>query len=251
MKLYPIAIGAGLMLSGAVALAAARKPANPERPLPTAKAAVTDTEVEVSAQDEPRKVAEAYLQALARKGSPEALETLLGGATLMARAAVLENWKIAGREKHRHEVGQLEALHGFVEAIDAAGRQSLAKLSGGGGGPGVEADSVEMNDVTAEDATKILQPTRARAKAFMSTHPVFAYVARVDKPIYWHPNNPFRKLLSDAGAKGEYQTDLDLFWIETAKGKAVRKWPLRVVRFQAGTLDTGLRILPASDWNAE
>ena len=30
-----------------------------------------------------------------------------------------------------------------------------------------------------------------------------------------------------------------------------RKWPLRVVRFHSDAVDTGWKILPASDWNGD
>ena len=236
-----------ISLTLALAVLAAAPAKKPEPPLPTAKAAVTETTVEVEAKDEARKLAEAYLQALAHKGGAEALETLLGGATLRARAATIPDWKIVGREKHRHEVGLVENLQAFVTSVDAAGREALAKLSGGSGGP-----MGDLGEVTAEEATRILEPTRRKAKAFQASHPVFAFVARVDKPVYWHPANPFRALLTEAGEKGEYQADVDLFWIESSRaGQPVRRWPLRVVRFVAGGKDTGFKVLPASDWNAE
>jgi hypothetical protein len=236
-----------ISLSLALVFLAAAPAKRPEAPLPAAKAAVTETAVELEAKDDARKLAEAYLQALAHKGGSEALETLLGGATLRARTASIPDWKIVGREKHRHEVGLVENLHAFVSSVDAAAREALAKLSGGSGGP-----MGDLAEVTAEDATRILDPTRKKAKVFQTSHPVFSYLARVDKPVYWHPSNPFRQLLADAGEKGEYQADLDLFWVETSReGQSPRKWPLRVVRFLASGKDTGLKILPASDWNAE
>jgi hypothetical protein len=153
-------------------------------------------------------------------------------------------------------VGEVADLNGYVTAIDKAGREALASMLGGG--PGATAgdpDGMGMQEISAEDAQKILAPTKAKAAAFNNSHPVFAYVARVDKQVYWHPKNPFRKLLADSGAKGKYTIDIDHFFIETVEGahedKNVRKWPLRVVRFQANGQDTGLKILPASDWNAE
>ena len=128
---------------------------------------------------------------------------------------------------------------------------ALAAMLGGG----AAGDDLSTRDVSAADARKLLEPTRAVAALFTRTHPVFAYLARVDKDVYWHPQNPFRKLLAEAGAEKAYQCDLDLFWIETAEGltaeKTLRKWPLRVVRFRAGAYDSGLKILPASEWNAE
>lgn len=250
MKAFSSCLLATTLLATAVAWAAdppKKEAPKKEPPVPEAKATVTDTSVALEAQDEARKMAEAYLDAISKKGGAEALDSLLGGATLRARSFAIPDWKIVSRPKHRHEVGTLEALNGFVATIDASARAALAKMAGGGGGP-----SGDLGDVTAEDATKILEPTRRKAKAFITTHPVFAYIARADKPVYWHPANPFRKLLADGGEKGEYQADLDLFWIETTReGMPPRQWPLRVVRFQANGKDTGLKILPASDWNAE
>lgn len=219
---------------------------------PSAEAAkVVETAVGLDAQDEARALAEAYLKAIAREGSEEPIDSLLGGATLTARIYTIENWKIVGREKHRTETGRLEDLQTNVAAIDKAGRTALAKMVAGDSDP----DGLAVQELTAEEAAKLLQPTRTRARQFTKTHPVFAYVARVDRQVYWHPQNPFRKLLEQAGKKGDYVADFDLFWIETVEGahedKRPRKWPLRVVRFRAGAFDTGLKILPASDWNAE
>ncbi len=227
-----------LTLSSA-AWGAAPKKAEPV--LPGEKAQLVESAVALETADEARQVAEAYLAAAAGKGERGALETLLGGATLRAREFRLEGYKIVGREKHKLEKGKVEDLLAFVEAIDATGRAGLSQLAQG----------MELSEITAEEAMQIVKLTRQRAKAFLATHPVFAYLARVDKPVYWHPENPFRTLLAQAGAKGEYTAELDLFWIETARGQAVRKWPLRVVRFQSGGQDSGLKILPASDWNAE
>ncbi len=223
-------------------------------PLPSGRATVTESRIRVDERDDARRVAEAYLQAISHQGNDGAVETLLGGATLTARLYSLENWKVVGRELHRGEEGDLADLHGYVAAIDKAGRNSLLAMMGGGAGK-TDQDGLGVTELTAEDAKKILAPTRAKATQFARTHPVFAYLARVDKQVYWHPKNPFRKLLDDAGKRGRYACDLDLFWVETLEGhhedKQARKWPLRVVRFRAGGADTGLKILPASDWNAE
>jgi hypothetical protein len=240
-----LTIALAVLLAGTASSSEPAKKAEPQ--VPSGKASVIDTPVDVGLQDDARKVAEAYLKAIAHQGGAEALDTLLGGATLSAKAASIPDFKVVAREKHRHEAGQLENLRAFVTAVDAAGRGALAKLSGAAGGP-----TGDLEDVTAEEATRILEPTRRKAKVFQTSHPVFAYLARVDRPVYWHPANPFRKLLQDAGEKGDYQADLDLFWIESSReGGPVRKWPLRVVRFNANGKDTGLKILPASDWNAE
>jgi hypothetical protein len=249
MRLAQTLAAAALLLA-----APARAGNKAERPLPSGRATVTDSPGRAEERDDARKLAEAYLQAIAHQGTDGAVETLLGGATLTARLYSLENWKVVGRENHRREEGELGDLNGYVDAIDRAGRNALAAMMGGGPGK-TDQDGLGVSELTAEDAKKILAPTRAKATQFARTHPVFAYLARVDKQVYWHPKNPFRKLLADAGTRGRYACDLDLFWVETVEGrhedKQTRKWPLRVVRFRASGTDTGLKILPASDWNAE
>ena len=244
---------ARLLAALAVALlagsAAAAKKKDP--PLPTTMAQVTDTEVAADAKDPQRKVAEEYLNALVGTGSDAGRDHLLGGATMTARIFQLENWKVVSREKHRREQGELADLNALVDGLDREGRAALGKLMGGG----PAGDDMSAHEFSAEEAKKILAPTREKAALFTKTHPVFAYVARVDKEVYWHPKNPFRALLQQAGAQGKYTLEFDLLWIETDEGlgesKTPRKWPLRVVRFVTDKVDTGYKILPASDWNAE
>ena len=249
-----LAITVAALLLAAPLLAGPRKAAAKAAPPPTTMAKVTDSAIPLDAQDDARIAAEAYLKAISGQGNDGAIDTLLGGATMTARIFTLENWKLVERKEHRHEQGELADVTALVDALDREGRGALAKMMGGG--PGSEdSDGLATHEVSADEAKKILEPTRAKANAFKKTHPVFAYVARVDKEVYWHPKNPFRKLLTDAGAKGKYELDLDYFWVETAEGirkeKTIRKWPLRVVRFKANGVDTGMKILPASDWNAE
>ncbi|MEW5853226.1 MAG: hypothetical protein AB2A00_30880 [Myxococcota bacterium] len=227
--------------------------AAPVEPLSYGQAKVSETTVDLNVVDEPRKVAEAYLRALEGKGDEAARETLLGGATLNARLEVLSNWRIVAREPLKSEQGELADVQKSVESLDKEGRAALAKLMGGG--PGGDGDpeglGVEMFD--AETAAQIQGPTKARAAAFYKSHPVFAYVIRVDREVYWHPKNPMRKLLGDVGSTGRYQLDFNLFRIETLEGrdKKSRVWPLRVVRMRTDKMDTGWKVLPASDWNAE
>jgi hypothetical protein len=234
---------------------AAKKPTKADPPLPTTMAKVVETPVPVDTHDDSRKVAEAYLNALTGQGSDSGRDLLLGGATMTAQIFTLENWKVVGRENHRNEVGDVADLNALVEAVDKAGRAALAKIMEGGPAGSGDDEGLETQQVSLEDAKKIQAPTRAKVAVFNKTHPVFAYVARVDREVYWHPKNPFRKLLSDAGPKGPYTIDVDKFWIETDEGigesKTPRKWPLRVVRFRSNGQDTGYKILPASDWNAE
>ena len=252
-------IRAALVLAAiaAAATALAAKPAKKaDPPLPTGKALYVETPATVDTKDAPRKAAEEYLKAISHQGNDGAIESLLGGATLTARIFVIENWKVVARRVHKHEEGELADLHAYVNAIDKSGREALATMMGGGPASGTgDADGMGVQELSADDVSKILASTKSKAAAWNKSHPVFAYVARVDKPVYWHPKNPFRKLLTDAGLKGKYVIDLDYFQIETVEGahedKNARKWPLRVVRFQANGQDTGLKILPASDWNAE
>jgi hypothetical protein len=208
-----------------------------------------DASVELEAADEARELAESYLRAITNQGSEQALDSLLGGATLTLLD--MESYRIVGREEHRHERGELAELHAHVGAIDRAGRDAFSRITGGGS----NADGLSVEGLSAEQAAKLQAPTKARADAFTKSNPLFAYIARVDKRVYWNPKNPFRKLLAVAGRKGGYQADLDLFWVETVdRGdpeKKARRWPLRVVRFQASSLDTGLKILPAASWDAE
>lgn len=241
-----------LALSALCLLAPAAQAKKKDAPLNVSTAQVTDTAVPTETQDAQRKAAEAYLNALTGQGSDQGRDLLLGGATMTARIFQLENWKVVGREKHRREVGELADLNALVDSLDREGRSALAKMMGGG--PGAGGDDLQMHEFSASDAHKILEPTKARAAVFTKTHPVFAYVARVDKEVYWHPKNPFRQVLEQAGTKGKYTLDFDLFWIESDEGlgeKTARKWPLRVLRFVSDKVDTGWKILPASDWNAE
>ncbi len=231
----------------AAAAAGARKAAS-------SAAEVRETAVAVDVDDEARQLAEGYLKSISHKGSEQAIETLLGGATMAARIFELDNYRIVGREKHRHEEGALADLRAHVEAIDGAGHRAYAGVMGKHRGSS-GSDELDIRTLDADRAGKLLEPTKAQAAALAKGHPVFAGIARVDKHVYWHPKNPFRKLLADAGTSGSYQADIDLFWVETLEkaygDETVRRWPLRVVRFQANSVDTGLKILPAASWNAE
>lgn len=234
---------------------AEKKPAvvMPTGPLAIGQSKLNQQNVDLAAQDEPRKVAEAYLKALEGSGDDAARDTLLGGATLNARLEVLSNWKIVGREPWQTETGELSDVVANVDSLDKEGRTALANIMGGGPAAGRDEDGLDVAQIDGATAQQLLAPTRARAAAFLKTHPLFAYVARVDREVYWHPKNPVRKLLADAGGKGRYQLDFNLFKVETIEGsqKKSRVWPLRIVRLRTDKMDTGWRVLPASDWNAE
>lgn len=200
-------------------------------------------------QDEVRQTAERYLDSLTGKGSQEDRELLLGGATSNAQLFTLENWKVVSRAPPQAEQGDLRAAVTMMQDLDKAGRLSLSRIVNVAGG----GEGLQVRQISEGEAKKILEPTRDKARAFLKASPVLAYVARVDKDVYWHPKNPIRALLASAGGSGSYMLQLHIFTIETKEGprQVPRQWPLRVLRFRAGKLDTGWKILPASDWNAE
>lgn len=192
------------------------------------------------------KVARAYLDALSGAGSDEGRELLLGGATMNAQLFILENWRIKSRDPVRSETGDLASAQKLIRDLDLSGEEAMAQMLDG-------ADEGPVTRISREDAARLMAPTKVRAKAFQKAHPVLAFVTRVGKEVYWHPQNPMRPLLKRAGDSGRYQVQVHLLHIETVEGprKVPRVWPLRILRFRAGSLDTGWRVLPASDWNAE
>lgn len=204
---------------------------------------------DAASKDDVQKTAETYLNALTGAGDESGKELLLGGATLNAEMFVLENWKILSRDPVKHEEADLASAKKQMAELDKAGREALTKVLTAQ----VDSDGMGMSELSQADAAKLMAPTREKAKRFLTTHPVMAYVARVGKEVYWHPKNPLRPLLEKAGAGGQYTLDLHVFQIETREGprKERRVWPLRVLRLKTAKLDTGWKILPASDWNGE
>lgn len=203
------------------------------------------------AQDdaEAKKIAETYLNALTGKGDEAGKDLLLGGVTMNAQLFALENWKFVSKDPVKKEDGDLaHAVQGMNE-LDKAGRSALTKLMG------VEAvgDDLKMTEVSQEDAAKMLAPTRIKAEALNKAHPTLSYALRVGKEVYWHPKNPMRAVLAKAGTQGKYSIEVHRWTIESDEGpaKTARTWPLRVMRFKSGKVDTGWKIIPASDWNAE
>jgi hypothetical protein len=198
---------------------------------------------------EPRKVAETYLNALTGKGDDAGKDLLLGGVTMNAQLFNLDNWKLTGKDPVKKEEADVAHAVQMMNELDKAGRKALTKLMG------AEAvgDELKMVEVSREDAEKMLAPTRERATAFTKAHPVLAYATRVGKEVYWHPKNPMRPLLSRAGVSGKYTIEIHRWTVLTLEGpaKTPREWPLRILRFKSGKVDTGWKVLPASDWNAE
>lgn len=200
-------------------------------------------------EDEAKKVAETYLNALTGTGDEAGKDLLLGGVTMNAQLFSLENWKFKDKDPVKKEDGDLAHAVQMMNDLDKAGRTALTKLMG------VEAvgDDLKMTEVGQAEATKLLAPTREKAASFSKAHGVLSYALRTGKEVYWHPKNPMRAVLSKAGTSGRYSIEVHRWTIMTTEGpaKTPREWPLRVIRFKSTKVDTGWKILPASDWNAE
>lgn len=191
--------------------------------------------------DEARKVAEKYLNALQGKGDGMAREFLLGGSTLTANDFTIPNWKIVKRDAGRKEEKPLVDAIKAMWLVDKVGAESLNTVIVS------EGDNLTL---TQEQAQKILGPTREAALKFQDNFPLFSYVARIDKDVFWHPENPWRKEVKKFGKDGSYVLELHRFTIEEKEpGRPARVWPLRVLRVKTKTYDSGWKILPASDWD--
>ncbi len=193
-----------------------------------------------------KKAAETYLKALTGEGDEAGKELLLGGVSMDAQMFSLENYEFKSSDPVRKEEGDLASAQKLIADLDKAGREALTKLLNAE----PSGDDLTMNEVTADDAAKLMAPTREKANKLLKTHPVLAYVARVGKELYWHPKNPVRPVLAKAGKDGRYKLEVYRFKIVSKEGprKTPREWPLRILRIQAGGQDTGWRVLPASDW---
>ena len=199
--------------------------------------------------DDAKKVAETYLNALTGTGDEAGKDLLLGGVTMNAQLFSLENWSFKSKDPVKKEEGDLAHAVQMINDLDKAGRTALTKLMG------VEAvgDDLKMVEVSQADATKLLAPSRERVTALQTKHPVLSYALRAGKEVYWHPKNPMRAVLAKAVTQGKYSVEVHRWMIETTEGpaKTARSWPLRVIRFKSPKVDTGWKIMPASDWNAE
>ena len=205
-----------------------------------------------AAQEDPvHQVARAYLEALVGAGDDAARETLLGGVTMNASIATIGSWKIVAEDPVRKETASLQTASQLMTDLDKSGRSTLAALLNSSG---AVSNDIQVRELSEAEANRLLAPTKERASRFFRTLPVLAYVARVSKPVYWHPKNPIRPLLVQAGSDGTYSLEVYRMTIESLEGprKEVRRWPLRVLRFTTSKgLDTGWKILPASDWNGD
>jgi hypothetical protein len=200
------------------------------------------------APPEVRKIAETYLKALTSEGDESGRSLLLGGATTNAQLASLENWRIVSEDPVQREQGELSSALHLMAELDEAGRAALNQVLDSTAGAGIG-----LTQISQAEAARLQAPTREKAQHFEHSFPVLAYVTRVGKDVYWNPKNPARAMLASAGKAGPYTLEMYLFHVETREGprQVPREWPLRVLRFKTAKLDTGWKILPASDWNAE
>jgi hypothetical protein len=215
-------------------------------------AALVFASVPAVADDAPpevMQVAKTYLDAISGAGNDGGRDLLLGGVTMNAQLFVLENWKILSKEPVKSEKGDLAGALKAMGELDRAARQALTKLINNPSG----GDDLQVTELSQDDAAKLMAPTREKAVKFKKAFPVLAYVMRVDREVYWHPKNPMRGVLAKAGSTGQYSVELHRFVIETKEGprQVPRQWPLRIIRFKSPKMDTGWKVLPASDWNAD
>lgn len=193
-----------------------------------------------ASEDEPLRIATAYLNALEGSGHDYARTYLLGDVTLDAAVWKIPNWKIQSRQKERTEKGKVAAAIAAMHKLDKAGSKLLRTKFG----------LKSAAEIKREQVKDVLPATKKQSEAFLKKFPLFAKAARADSWVYWHPQNPWRLLLKDLGQKGEYQLFYHHFEIEERgkKGKG-RVWPLRVLRIKTTVYDSGWKILPASDWD--
>jgi len=198
-----------------------------------------------AADDSPKKVAIEYLNALAGDGDNAARKHLLGGVPIAAKTYKIPNWNIVEREAVRSEKRSIKKVRARMKKLDDTGHRALTEV--------LRLKTSKAAKVDRARARELLRLTKAEAKGFTKDFPVFAYVARVGKDVYWHPKNPWRKVVKDLGKGGNYDLSMHLFRIEEREeNRPPRVWPLRVLRItSANGYDSGWKVLPASDWDPD
>jgi len=221
----------------ATALALLLTPSGSPAPAVPQKAASAET-------DAVEQLAQRYLQALVKGNDPSAKSLLLGGVSLAAKKYTIPNFKVLQRQATLKEKKRIGFVKRRMRKLDKKGAEALSAI--------VKASRFP-DDVTRKNAAVLLQKTRTEALAFRKDFPVFARVARVGKDVFWHPKNPWRRVIKDIGEDGEYEIELHVFRIEEREqDRPPRVWPLRVLRITTSKgYDSGYRVLPASDWDPD
>lgn len=216
-----------------------------QKKAPASTAAKSTKAVKKGAKDTPREIAVAYLESLEGKRTIKPREYLLGGLTLTAEDFSIPNWKIVKRDEPKVEKAPIADAVKAMRKLEKVSEDSLANF-------GQPSGDESFASLSQSDAQKLLGPTEAEAKRFQKAFPVFAYSARVGKDVFWHPSNPWRRVIKKLGTQGDYHLELHLFHIEeVSSGGKKRVWPLRVLRIRSEKHDTGWKILPASNWDPE
>lgn len=195
--------------------------------------------------DTPHQIAVAYLKALEGDADQTARGYLLGGIPLAAQTYQIPNWNIVEREPVRREQADIAEVKARMKRLDERGRKALTEV--------MRIKSIQATDVDRKRAKELLGLTRKEAQTLQKDFPVFAYVARVGKDVFWHPKNPWRQVIKHVGKKGKYTLEMHLFRIEEREAhRPPRVWPLRVLRLQTDKgYDSGWKVLPASDWDPD
>lgn len=226
-----------LSLIGVLTVVAAQKPVEPGM----AKAPPVATTEGAGALDDARKHAEAYLKALEGKGDDSARNYLLGGSTLTANDFSIPNWKITKRDAVRTEEKDVDGAVKMMRDLEKKGAEALNNV--------VVSEDAQVS-LNQEQANKLLEPTRKQAQKFIESYPLFSYVARVGKDVFWHPENPWLKEVKKLDKGSTYKLELHRFHIEEKDSAGNKRiWPLRVLRVTTKSYDSGWKILPASDWD--
>jgi hypothetical protein len=194
------------------------------------------------AMDEPRKIAEAYLKALSGKGDDSARNYLLGGVTLTANDFAIPNWRFKKRDAPRVEDKDIAGAVKQMRDLEKKGADLLNAV--------VVSGEDSSTSISQDQAEKLMEPTKTQAQKFIDAYPLFSYIARVGRAVFWHPENPFLKEVKKLPKTGDYHLEVHRFQVEEIEaGRSSRVWPLRVLRMTAPGYDSGWKILPASDWD--
>lgn len=226
-----------------------------------------DSTQEKTYRAQAKQVATLYLQALSGKGDADALSYLLGGITLTAMETQIPNGTIVVEDPVRYEKLPLAGAIKAMSDVDTSAQQALKQAPNPSQAPASDDDEMTLQNVDEATANQLLSSSKKTLDDFNTQYPVFAYMARADKGVFWHPENPWRLLLPQllpAGADldknkktpdwGEYELIVYRFVVEeklnpSTKNPKTRRWPLRVLRIKTPTYDSSWKILPAADWN--
>lgn len=202
-----------------------------------------------AAKEDPalQKIATEYLAALQSTDTADGKEHLLGGVTIDAKNAHVLNASVVKKSAIRSEIGSLADVSSLMRDLDAAGFKMLGQETA------ANEPSSAPSAVDLPQALELLKKTRELRQAMLKKFPVLSDVVRVDRALYWHTKNPMRPVLKQAGREGSYEVHHATYTIESKDDakSAARQWPLRFVRFKSGSVDTGWKVLPASEWDPE